>query len=83
MYNFEILSGEFGAHNLYIVDARTHRELGARRCPSAQGVAWGLGGQFRGHGSLSQKSGWMVSGSILSAAPRPGGRSIAIVKRSL
>ena len=58
MFNSEMLTGESGAHNLFIVDHRTKRELECFLTPSPHGIGWAIGGQFRGPGHRSEQKPW-------------------------
>ena len=58
MSNYPILYGESGAHNLFIVDQRTKKELDAFLTPQKQGIGWAIGGQFRGPGHERGQKPW-------------------------
>ena len=55
IFNSEMLYGESGAHNLFIVDQRTKTELDCFLSPSPRGIGWAIGGQFRGPGHRSEQ----------------------------
>ena len=58
MSNYPILYGESGAHNLFIVDQRTQKELDAFLIPQKLGIGWAIGGQFRGPGHERGQKPW-------------------------